>query len=733
MADNFLITGSEKLACRRNFKLVGRAEKFEELCTILTRMESNSVIVSGPSGVGITTLALALQARKADPDAPFDIVNKRLFWLDTDGLFGLGDNDAIVSQFKAIFATLNRTPDSVLIVEDTLDLIGALHNSGLMHIVNALTAMVKAKKTQVFLEVREADLTQVLKCHSDFRDHFTLMDLTEPVGAELEEIALHGARDLEESYEVRIDPAAVRAAIDMSSKYRSLDTGLTAAQPARTRTLLDRGMARYLLRAHSTPPLLAELEAELARLTTSAPCSGNEEKAATVRAAIVRHKAEFADYQAKIKRYYGAQREGEKSIAQMEAQLRGLEDEEKTRHLDDPAGKASAGDADFNLIARASGYATPEILKLRGDIARTQAAVDENRVKYKAVTKEINDRLLFTAGMVIDEFSLISGIDASKLKQNDAVKLLNLHGALKRRVFGQDAVLEHVDRAVKVWRRGRRTDRPLPFLFCGASGVGKTEVSKGLAEALFDTDKALNRYDMGEFMEKNDVTKLIGAPPGYDGFAAGGEMTNSVRANPYQVMLWDEIEKAHPDIFNICLNILDDGRCRDNLGRKVEFGDVAMPMTTNIGADHALRVGTGPGDLSEDEAYELTIRDLKKAFRTEFLNRFEGRENIILFRKLNMDTIEKIVFREISRINAFYAQQSIDVRFPEAQLREFCDKTYSPEIGARGLPGRIKRIEAMIVEKTMADAAISGTLDIGFDATSRNFTSNWIPHDRKAA
>ncbi|MGA7805264.1 AAA family ATPase, partial [Bradyrhizobium sp.] len=431
--------------------------------------------------------------------------------------------------------------------------------------------------------------------------------------------------------------------------------------------------------------------------------------------------------------YYAAQREGEKSIAHMEAQLRELEDDEKKRHLDDAAEKPSAGDADFDLIARASGYATPEILKLRGEIAQTQAAVDDNRVKYKAVTREINDRLLFTAAMVIDEFSLISGIDASKLKQNDAVKLLNLHGALKRRVYGQDAVLDHVDRAVKVWRRGRRTDRPLPFLFCGASGVGKTEVSKGLAEALFDTDKALNRYDMGEFMEKNDVTKLIGAPPGYDGFAAGGEMTNAVRANPYQVMLWDEIEKAHPDIFNICLNILDDGRCRDNLGRKVEFGDVVMPMTTNIGADHALRVGTGPGDLTEDEAYELTIRDLKKAFRTEFLNRFEGRENIILFRKLNMDTIEKIVFREISRINAFYAPQSIDVRFPEAELREFCDKTYSPEIGARGLPGRIKRIEAMIVEKTMADTAFSGTLDVGFDAKSRNFTSNWIPHDRKAA
>lgn len=732
MAETFLITGSDKLACQKNFKLVGRTEKFEELCTILTRMEANSVIISGPSGVGITTLALALQARKADPDAPFDIVNKRLFWLDTDGLFGLGDNDAIVKQFKSIFSILNRTPDSVLIVEDTLDLVDALRNAGLMHIVNALTAMVKAKKTQVILEVREDALTQVLKCHSDFRDHFTLMDLTEPVGAELEEIALHAARDIEQSYGVKIAPAAVKAAIDMSSKYRSIDTGLTGAQPARTRTLLDRGLARYLLRAHSAPPLLAELEEELARLTADAG-RGDTAKIAAVREAIARHKAEFAEQQAKFKGLYAAQREGEKSIAQMEAQLRELEEDEKRRHLEGSPGKPAANDADFDLIARAAGYATPEILQLRAEIARTQAAVDQNRDKFKAVSKEINDRLLFTADMVIDEFSLISGIDASKLKQDDAVKLLNLHGALKRRVFGQDAALEHVDRAVKVWRRGRRTDKPLPFLFCGASGVGKTEVSKGLAEALFDTDKALNRYDMGEFMEKNDVTKLIGAPPGYDGFAAGGEMTNSVRANPYQVMLWDEIEKAHPDIFNICLNILDDGRCRDNLGRKVEFGDVVMPMTTNIGADHALRVGTGPGDITEDEAYELTIRDLKKAFRTEFLNRFEGRENIILFRKLNMDTIEKIVFREIARINAFYAARAIEVRFPEAQLREFCDKTYSPEIGARGLPGRIKRIEAMIVEKTMAETAFSGILDIGFDAASRNFTSHWTPHERKAA
>jgi ATP-dependent Clp protease ATP-binding subunit ClpB len=741
MADSFLLTGSEALARRKNFKLVGRGDKFDELCTILTRMESNSVIVSGPSGVGVSSLALALQARKADDDAPFDIVNKRLFWLDTDALFALGDNAAIIKQFQGIFSILNRTPDSVLIIEDTLDLIDALRNSGLMHIINALTSMVKSKKTQMFLEVREADLTAVLKCHSDFRDHFTLMDLTEPAGDELEQIAMHSARELEENYSVKIDRGAVITAIEMSNKYRSLDTGLNRAQPERTRTLLDRAMSRYLLDAHSTPPMLHELEAELAGLSKKQPSSDVTAKIATVTEAIARHKAEFAERQTLIKKYFMAQRDGEKSIVLLEGEVRDLEEIEKNRHLDSgskkpeakPDAKSKYHDADFDLIAQSSGYATPEITAKRKTIELLETAVKENRVKYDAITREINDRLLLTRDMVIEEFSRISDIDVSKLKQDDKVKLVNLGGVLKRRIFGQDEALEHVVAAVKVWKRGRRTDKPLPFLFCGPSGVGKTEITKGLAEGLFDTEKALNRYDMGEFMEKNDVTKMIGAPPGYDGFSAGGEMTNSVRSNPYQVMLWDEIEKAHPDIFNICLNILDDGRCRDNLGRKVEFGDIVMPMTTNIGAEHALRVGTGPDDISEEEALELTIRDLKKVFRPEFLNRFEGRENILLFKKLNMGTIEKIAVREITRVNEFYNAQQIDVTFPETQLREFCDKVYAPEIGARGIPGKIKKIESLIVDQLILDESFKGCLNIGFDPKTKGFTSNWTKHERKAA
>lgn len=236
---------------------------------------------------------------------------------------------------------------------------------------------------------------------------------------------------------------------------------------------------------------------------------------------------------------------------------------------------------------------------------------------------------------------------------------------LHRRVFGQDEALDYVYRAVKIWRRGRKTGKPLPFMFCGPSGVGKTEVGRGLAEGLFDTVAALNKFDMGEYMEKNDVTKLIGAPPGYEGFEVGGQMTNSIRNNPYQVMLWDEIEKAHQAIYNVLLGILDEGYCKDNIGRKCDFSDALMPFTTNIGQEHMLNE-----HLSDTEAYERTIHDLEQFFKPEFLNRFEGRENILVFRRLELPSIQRIALRELDRINSNYTP-NVSVVFPADQFECF--------------------------------------------------------------
>lgn len=685
----FLLNGSDVLKANPNFKLIGRKDILNDLCGILTQSSANSVIACGAGGVGISALALGLQARKLDDDAPFDIVNKRFFWLETDGLFGLGDNAAIQKEFQTIFNELNRTPDSVLIVEDTLDLIEALRNCNMMHVINALNAMVKTKKTQVFLEVRDKDLTEVYKTHSDFREHYTFFQVEEPLGEELREIVAASADKISEYYWVDIDPKAIETAISLTNKYRALDTGLNRAQPERSRLLLDRAMSKYCLYAHSRP--------------------------------IAGKEAEFIANQEQIKKYFGLQRQGEKSIILLEQEINKLIEVEKNGNGKDK----KFHDEDFNLLGQASGYSTPAIEEKRAKIKELISGVAENRAKYEAITDQINDDLLLTSDHVITEFSRISGIEEAKLKQDDKTKLLALGNVLKRRVFGQDEALEYVYRAVKIWRRGRRTGKPLPFMFCGPSGVGKTEVGRGLAEGLFDTVAALNKFDMGEYMEKNDVTKLIGAPPGYEGFEVGGQMTNSIRNNPYQVMLWDEIEKANQAIYNVLLGILDEGYCKDNIGRKCEFGDCLMPFTTNIGQEHMLNK-----ELTEAGAYEATMHDLEQFFKPEFLNRFEGRENILVFNRLELDSIRRIAGRELDRINANYAP-AISISFPAEQMNVFCEKVYHPKIGARGIPGRIKTVEGFIVDKQLQDENFRGVMDISFDGTQ--LKTSWEANDRQQA
>lgn len=685
----FLINGSDYLKAHPNFKLIGRKDILNDLCGILTQSSANSVIACGAGGVGISALALGLQARKLDDDAPFDIVNKRFFWLETDGLFGLGDNTAIQKEFQTIFSELNRTPDSVLIVEDTLDLIEALRNCGMLHVINALNAMVKTKKTQAFLEVRDKDLTEVYKTHSDFREHYTFFPVEEPTGVELQEIVYASAKNLEAYYSVAIDSKAVETAITLTNKYRALDTGLNRAQPERSRLLLDRAMSKYCLYAHSTP------------------IDGKEK--------------EFAENQELIKKYFSLQRQGEKSIILLEQEISKLIENEKNGNGKDK----KFHDADFDLLGEASGYTTPAIEEKRAKIKALEVGVEQNRFKYNEITETINDTLILTVDHIVEEFSRISGIETAKLKQDDKARLLNLGNVLKKRVFGQDDALEYVYRAVKIWRRGRRTGKPLPFMFCGPSGVGKTEVGRGLAEGLFDTVAALNKFDMGEYMEKNDVTKLIGAPPGYEGFEVGGQMTNSIRNNPYQVMLWDEIEKANQAIYNVLLGILDEGYCKDNIGRKCEFGDALMPFTTNIGQEHMLNK-----ELSENEAYERTMHDLEQFFKPEFLNRFEGRENILVFRRLELESIRRIANRELERINSNYAPNIVS-DFPADQLNAFCEKAYHPKIGARGIPGRIKTVEGFIVDKQLENENFKGVMNIAFDGN--NLKTSWSNHERQQA
>lgn len=704
---SFLTRGEDYLAKAPKFRLVGREAELKKLSSILVRNMANSVLLVGQGGVGCTALCMGLQASKKDPDAPFDIVNKRFFWLDTDALFSSGDPVSIRESFQKMMGTLDRTPDSVLIIEDTRDFIEAARNIGTLHFINALCLAIKSKKTQIILEARDEDLDIILKSHSDLRELFTLVDLAEPEGDALFRIVSERAEHLHEFHRIRIAENALRTAIELTSKYRSRDAGMSRAQPERSVSLLDRALSTYRLGAHRQPPGLAEAEA-------ARKAAKSEKEIADADARLAQVSGRWVESQEKIKSLYKRQRDGEVAVLELEEQLdKQIEAETAARQSpDSQVGEITGRIAKFARLATGAGLESDAVRDLRDRIGKFQDEIATNRKAFDTLTKELNDHLELTRDTVLREFSQISGISVSKLNENEREKLRNLEAELKVRIFGQDHVVRSLSNAVKTARVGRRNqDRPqASFMFLGPSGVGKTEIAKALAASLLDDEKALTRFDMSEYMEKHAVARLIGAPPGYEGFEAGGILTNAMRKNPLRILLFDEIEKAHPDVFNVFLQILSDGRLTDNVGRTVSFSESIIIMTTNLGQPHFLNP-----KFSVEEANAEALKEVEKTYRSEFLNRFAGRQNIICFNKLDLPSIEKIVRREFDSIDRTYAQEGIKVTVAETDLKAFCKGHYDPAIGARGLPGFIQTNIEPIIVNMILESDKRGKLDLVYN------------------
>ncbi len=694
----FLIRGDEYLKAHPSFKLVGRDDELKRLSAILMRSRSNSVLLVGPGGVGCTALCMGLQALKKDEHAPFDIVSKRFFWLDVDGLFSSGDQAAENTMFQAIMRELERTPDSVLVLEDTRDFIEAARNGGCPHFINALTQAVKKGRTQIILEARDDDLDMVLKSHSDMRECLTMMDLEEPRGEALLAIVSDAAASLARFHGIEIAQDAVLAAIELTNNYRTRDIGLSRAQPERGVTLLDRSLSSYRLLAHEKPLRLRDIEETI-----------NRNNGATTDQIQEYHRidTEWRRTQEQIKALYRSQRDGEIALLQLEDELT----TQQRAEADGTAAVEASGKRSFKEVRGLGGFESKEVRDIKGRLDALRAAVSENARKFSEVTQSINHELKLDRPLVLREFSRISGIAADKLDQDERIKLIKLGDNLRARIFGQDHVVDLVADGVRVFKLGRRNGkRPLAFMFSGPSGVGKTEMAKQLAAQLLDDEQALTRFDMSEYMEKHAVAKMIGATPGYEGFDVGGILTNTMRKNPKRVILFDEVEKAHPDVFNIFLQILDDGRLTDNVGRTVSFRDAVIVMTTNAPPD-----------------------ELNSTFRSEFLNRFNGRQNIVRFNSLDIPSMEKIVRREISQIDAAYKDQGIRTVVSDADVNAFCESQYDPLVGARGLPGYIQvSLEPIIVKRLLADENARGTLNVTWDAENKRFTPV-LKEERRAA
>jgi ATP-dependent Clp protease ATP-binding subunit ClpB len=720
-----LIRGHEYLEQFPDFELVGRELMLNKLTAILMRRHANNVLLIGTGGVGCSAICLGLQERKGKPDTPFDIVSKRFFWLDSDWLFSSGDAASINDGFNRALRTLSRTPDCVLVLDDMKDFIDAARNNGCTNLINALMRALKKRKFQVIMETRDEDLEAVLKCHSDMHESYTMLDVDEP-----DEDLLHAivstvaSRQLRNHHMIEISEAAIDTAIEVTSKYRIRDLGLSRAQPERSLTLLDRALTSYRLRAHAKDPQLDGLNERHAALEARLAAGGAEESAQSelddLAARIQACTAAWAERQGQIGKIYAELRDGEDAIRGLELEIEELQERERQLLNDETAGDAGSGQlhakgyASFAARTSGAGYDSEEVSAIKAQMAKYEAEVRRNKQAFESLTAEINDTLQLSKDHVLAEFSSISGIPVSKLTQDERAKLLHLDKNLGSRVFGQDEAVGKLANQVRVARAGLQSpDKPqAAFMFLGPSGVGKTELAKALTAELLDDERALLRFDMSEYMEKHAVAKLIGAPPGYEGYEAGGILTNEMRRNPRRIILFDEIEKAHADIFNVFLQILDDARLTDNRGLTVSFRDAIVLMTTNIGTAHF---------LSEDNfevAKSLALEELDDQYRPEFLARFNGKRNIVCFKPLGLEVIELIAARDIQRLDLMVKTTlpDVTVQIRPAALTAMCRDHYKPITGARGITGYIEGvIKPEIANTVLFNEQAKGSIAIDYD------------------
>jgi ATP-dependent Clp protease ATP-binding subunit ClpB len=732
-SQSFLIRGSDYLDSHPDFRLVGRDREFRRLCRILMRSKANSVLLVGPGGVGCTALCLGLEAARKDPSTPFDIVNKRIFWLDTDGLFSSGDAPALNENFQKVLRQLSRYPDTLLIIEDMRDFVEATRNNGCTHFINALMGAVDGHKFQAIFESRDSDLEIVLKCHSNMAELYTMLDLAEPDAESLRLIVRDAVKGLERHHSLPVDDDAVDTAIELTTKYRVRESSLSRAQPERSLNLLDRALTAYRQQAHTKPRGLADKQAQLAEVTGAlergekpSALAGKDKRAlealrTELAAAIAAIDASWKETQATLNKLHKNQTDGEETV-------RSLEDQLEQQRKRDAEARASTEQEEtakprefksFSMRAAAGGYESEEVNRIKAEIDKVQSVIQKEKAAFTALTAKINEGLRLESEHVLAEFSQLSGIPVSKLNQDERAKLLNLDEALASRVFGQDHVVNKLADAVRVARVGLKDPQKpqASFMFLGPSGVGKTELAKALTAALHDDERALLRFDMSEYMEKHAVAKLIGAPPGYEGYEAGGILTNAMRRNPYVVILFDEIEKAHQDVFNVFLQVLDDGRLTDNRGLTVSFSDAIIIMTTNIGQSHFLNAS-----LDFEDAAAETIRQLDDHYRPEFLNRFNGRQNIVCFKSLGLPVIERIARREIDKLNERVRSQGRDlaIEISDESLAALCEDQYVPANGARGIPGYFAtHIHPAVANAILEQQSLSGTMEVVYDSAAK--------------
>ena len=669
--------------------VIGRDEEIRRVLQILSRRTKNNPILVGEPGVGKTAISEGIAERIVSQDVPENLKTKEIYSLDMGALVaGAKYQGEFEERLKGVVnAVIESQGEIILFIDEIHTLVGAGRSSGAMDAANILKPALARGELRAIGSTTIEEYRKYFEEDKALERRFQMVMVDEPTPAE----SISILRGLKEKYEnhhkVHIDDDAIIAAVELSHRYIT-----NRFLPDKAIDLIDEAASKLRLEMNSVPDPIDELNRKIRQLEIEREAikrEGRSPKLDEIQASIKEAKEQLDD----LNRKWKVEKDLLSRISQKRADI------EQYKFQADEAERSG----DYGRVA-----------ELRyGKIASAQKEIDELMAQ-----KAANPDPLINESVEPEDIAEIvskwTGIPVTRMLESEKTKLLHMEDMLHKRVVGQDEAVRAVADAVRRSRAGLQNEkRPIgSFMFLGTTGVGKTELAKALAEALFNDENMMTRIDMSEYQERHSVSRLVGAPPGYVGYDEGGQLTEAVRRKPYSVILLDEIEKAHPDVFNILLQVLDDGRLTDNKGRTVDFKNTILIMTSNVGAEviqeYMQRIEHIDDKASRTDVLEecrrAVIDILKKTMRPEFINRID---EIIMFEPLTRKDILGILNLQLDALKKKMEEHGISVEFSQKFIDYMSEKGYDPAYGARPIKRILQRELVNMLAKDLIEGSVS--------------------------